>query len=388
MGTRKTTGGVVALIASALTLAACGGSGSSSGGGGGGSSSPVKVAIIQPYSGDSAYYGQYAKQAFQLAMANFGSKPGGHPITFVRGDSKCVPTAAVQAGNQVFAQSPVAVLAPACSGDTLALKPLLKSRNVSACSINLAPGITESGGKVVRAAPSDAYTNKLFAKYMADKGVKRIGIVHDTSGYGQGNVDTLVSALKQNGIKVVTNATYDFADTDYSGQIVKMKKAGVDAAYFEGYDLAVGNLVKQAKQLQLNVPYFANTNAGNITAGKAAGSALEGVEFATAFLPDASPTAKKFAQTWQQRFNEPPNSDSVDLYQCAAAILKGIAASGSNPTSETVGQKLRSVSLSGMPTGDISFNAVGDLENPPVLVGTWRNGRTVLVKRLSAAPAA
>ncbi len=377
--------GAAMVGAAALAAVGCGGSDKTSSASDAGSANAVKVAIVQPYSGDSAYYGEYADQAFKLAMEELGSTPGGHAITFVRGDSKCVPTAAVQAGNQVLAQSPVAVMAPACSGDTLALKPLLKARNVSACSINLHPEITEANGKIVRAAPSDAFTNELFAKYIADKGVKKIGILHDTSGYGQGNVDTLVSSLEKNGVKVAVNATYDFADTDYSGQIVKLKKAKVDAAYFEGYDLAAGNLVKQAKQLQLDVPYYANTNAGNDTAEKAAGKSLDGVLFATAFLADSSDATRKFTATWQQKFNQAPNSDSVDLYQCAVVILKAIEATGKNATGATVGEQMAKVSAPGVTVGTMAFDASGDLNDPPVLIGTWKDGKAVLVDRLSGA---
>jgi len=380
----------VVIMATALTVTACGSSG---GGGGSGSSSnssggsasanAVKIGIIQPYTGDSAYYGQYADQAFKLAMSTYGSMPGGHAISFVRGDSKCTPTDAVQAVHQVLAQSPVAVLAPACSGDTLAIEQPLQAQGVWSCSINLAPTITHPGGDVVRVAPSDTFTNQLFAKYIASKGIKKIGIIGDTSGYGEGNTQTLMSALKADGVTVAVDATYDFSATDYSGQILKLKQAGVDAAYFEGYDLEVGELVKQARQLQLNVPYFANTNAGNATAGKAAGAALDGVDFATAFLPNASAATRSLTQAWQQTFHEAPNADSVDLYQCAVVLLKTIGASGSNATAQSVGQALKKISVPGVTVATISFNSSGDLNSPPVLIGTWRGGKTVLVTRLA-----
>lgn len=377
------------VLATTLALAACGSSssgsagGSGGNGGGSGSANAVKVGIIQPYTGDSAYYGQYANEAFKLAMSKYGSTPGGHAISFVRGDSKCTPTDAVQAVHQVLAHSPVAMLAPACSGDTLAIEQPLQAQSVSSCSINLAPTITHPGGDVVRVAPSDTFTNKLFAKYIASKGIKKIGIIGDTSGYGQGNTSTLVSALKANGVTVAVNATYDPAATDYSGQILKLKQAGVDGAYFEGYDLEVGELLKQAKQLQLNVPYFANTNAGNGTAGKAGGKALDGVAFATAFLPNASAATRALTQTWQRTFHEAPNADSVDLYQCAVVLLKAIGASGGNATAQSVGQAVKKISVPGMTAGTVSFNSSGDLNSPPVLIGTWRGGKTVLVTRLA-----
>ncbi len=344
------------------------------------------IGIIQPYTGDSAYYGQYGDRAFQFAQKAFGKTPGGNTLSFVRGDSKCTPTAAVQAGHQVLAKKPVALLAPACSGDTLALKPLLAAAHVPACSINLAPSITgESNPWVFRIAPSDTVTNKFFALYMKSKGVKSVGIIHDTTGYGQGNDESMAAGLKAAGINVAVDASYEFADTDYSGQIVKLKQVGVDAAYFEGYDVQVANIIKQAKSLGLNVPIYANTNAGNVTALKTGGAAMDGVLFATAFLPGWSPGAKAYTAAWQKAYHQAPDVDQTDLYQCAAVILSALKKVGSHPTGDAMKSAIAKLKLPGMPSGTIRFNSIGDLVNPPVLVGTWANGKTKLVKLLSGS---
>ena len=344
----------------------------------------VTIGDIQPYSGSVAYYGQYGDRAFQFAMARYGSEPGGNKLAFVRGDSKCVPSAAVQAGHQVLARKPVALLAPACSGDSLALKPMLTAAHVPSCSINLAPGITgEKNPWMFRIAPSDTVTNRLFAKYMESHGVKRIGIIHDTTGYGQSNAQTLISGLKKVGIEVTLDASYGLSDTDYSGQIVKLKNAGVDAAYFEGYDLQVAHLIKQARSLGFEGTIYANTNAGNVTAGKAGGEAMNGVIFAAAFLPESSSSAKAYTTAWKKRYHEAPDVDQTDLYQCAVVILKALQKVGSQPTGDSVRAAIAALTWDKSPTGTIQFNATGDRVNPPVLVGTWDHGKTKLVKRLS-----
>lgn len=348
----------------------------------------VTIGNIQPYTGDSGYYGQYADRAFEFAMDKYGAEPGGNKLSFVRGDSKCVPSAAVQAGRQVLAKKPVALLAPACSGDTLALKPRLAADHVPACSINLAPGITNENDKnpwVFRLAPSDTVTNRFFAKYMKSRGVKRIGIIHDNTGYGQGNSQTLVAGLKAAGIDVAVDASYEFSDTDYSGQILNLKRTGVDAAYFEGYDLQVAHLIKQARNLGFTGTIYANTNAGNVTAGKAGGEAMNGVLFATAFLPGWTEETQAYAAAWKKRYHEVPDVDQTDLYQCAAVILKALQEVGSQPTGDAVRAAMADISLSGTPTGTIRFNASGDRVNPPVLVGTWDQGKTKLVHVLSGS---
>lgn len=373
---------VVSVATLGLT-SACGSSGSS-GGGSGGSGSPIVVGVVQPYSGAEAYYGKYQNDAWKMAEQNFGASIDGHPIKLVKGDSKCDPATAVSAARQVLAQQPKIIDAPDCSGDTLAMLPIINSAKVPAVSENLAPDITTKGSKYVwRVQASDAATNKLFAKYIAAQGHKHIGVINDTTSYGVANAQTLVDGLSAAGMTPSVRATYDISATDYSGQILKLKQAGVDAAYMEGYDLQEGNLVKQARSLGLSVPIYAPTTASDGTFLKAAGSAAEGVVFATSFLPGWSSGAKSFAQKWQSEFGYPPNMDSVGMYQAAVVTIKALKKAGAGASPQQVNSVLKGLQVSGLPEGSVSFTSTGDLAHPLVLVGTWHNKNTKLVKVLA-----
>lgn len=383
-------------VASTITLvvaAACGSaqpsastpaSSTTTGATGSGSGSPIIVGLIQPFSGAESYYGKYANDAWTLAMEKYGSSINGHPIKLVRGDSKCDPAVAVSAVRQVLSQNPTVIEASDCSGDTLAMLPITTAASVPLVSENLAPSITTQGSKFVwRVQASDAATNKLFSQYIASQGYKGIGVIHDTTSYGVANAQTLVSGLSAAGVSPKTEASYNVSATDYSGQILQLKQANVDAAYMEGYDLQEGNLVKQARSLGLTVPIYGPTTASDSTFLQAAGSAAEGVVFATSFLPDWSSGARSFANVWQQKFGYPPNMDSVGMYQAAVVTIKALEKAGGAVSSSAVNSAFTGLVVTGLPEGTVSFTSTGDLANPLVLVGKWQNNKTVLVKILA-----
>ena len=385
---RLLAGGLVG--AAVLTLSACGStssSHSSAGSSGGGSSSSggsITVGLIQPYSGAEAYYGKYENDAWTMAEQKYGSTVNGKSIKLVRADSKCDPATAVSAVRQVLAQNPTVINASDCSGDTLAMLPITTSSQVPMVSENLAPSITTTGSHYIwRVQASDAATNKYFGQYIASKGYKSLGVIHDTTSYGTANASTLVDGLGASGVKPAVEASYDSSATDYSGQILHLKQANVDAAYIEGYDLQEGNLVKQARSLGLTAPIYGPTTASDSTFIKAAGSAADGVEFATSFLPDWSGAAQTFSQEWNSKFGYEPNMDSVGMYEAAVVTIKALQQAGAGASSSKVNTTFGGLTVSGLPEGTVSFTNSGDLAKPLVLVGTWNSGNTKMVKILA-----
>lgn len=345
---------------------------------------PIVVGVIQPYTGAEAYYGKYEDNAWTMAMATYGSSIDGHPIKLVKGDSKCDPSTAVSAVRTILADKPVVINAPDCSADTLAILPITTAASVPLVSENLAPDVTTKGSAYVwRVQSSDAATNKVFGAYVASLGYKKVGVIHDTTSYGVANAQTMVDGLTAAGSKPLSEATYDISATDYSGQILQLKQAGVDAAYIEGYDQQEGNLVKQARSLGLKVPIYGPTTASDGTFLQAAGSTAEGIVFATSFLPDWSAGATSFSAKWQKEFGYPPNMDSVGMYQAAVTTIKALQKAGASATPQQVNSIFKDLQVTGLPEGSVSFTSTGDLAKPLVMVGKWHSGKTELVKILT-----
>ncbi|MBV9521559.1 MAG: ABC transporter substrate-binding protein, partial [Alphaproteobacteria bacterium] len=271
--------------------------------------SPIVIGMVEPYTGEESNYGQWVDDAWKLAIENYGDNIKGHPIKIVKADSKCEPSVAVSGARQVVAEHPVMLMAPVCSGDTLAIMPMIKSNQLPTLSDNIAPKVTqESGGWVWRVQLTDSVVTPPEVKYILSKGYKRIGVIHDTSAPGQANGQNVIAALNAGGLPPVEVATYALADTDYSGPLLKMKGANVDALYVEAYETQGARLIQQAKQLGFTVPTYANFSLFDETFIKAAGEAGNGLIGVTSYTPSWSDAAKKFDEQWFKKFNYHTNA--------------------------------------------------------------------------------
>jgi branched-chain amino acid transport system substrate-binding protein len=345
-------------------------------------SDPIVIGMVEPYTGEEANYGQWVDDAWKLAIEVYGDKIQGHPIKLVRADSKCEPSVAVSAGRQVMAEHPVILMAPVCSGDTLAIMPLIKSNQVPTLSDNIAPKVTqESEGWVWRIQLTDSVVTPPEAQYILSKGYKRIGVIHDTSAPGQANGKNMIDALTAGGTPPVDVATYALADTDYSGPLLKMKAANLDALYVEAYETQGARLVAQAKQLGFTIPMYANFSLFDETFIKGAGEAGNGLIGVTSYTPNWSETSKKFDEQWFKKFNYHTNADIAALYEMAVAAITAL-----NKAPDSRGKELNEIvgntNIPDLPMGALSFDKTGNNANPLVLLVTWKNREIEVLKVL------
>lgn len=382
-----------ACVCGALAAAGCGsssnnsssGSGSGSSGGSGGGSSPILIGIATPYSGSAGSYGQYTDEVFKLALQQYGAKVGNRPIQFAKADTQCTPSVAVQAVHQLLAKKPVEVMASGCSGDTLAMKPLLTAQKIPAASINLAPGITSGDPYMWDVAPTMQQINLPFAKYIHNQTHARsVGILHDTTAYGEACNNGMVAGLKAIGVKVGVDASYSPSDTDFSGQILSAKKAGVQALYIEGYSQQLGEVVKQARSLGVNLPIYAPQDADDSAAFQAGGKALDGVVFAEGYVQNSRPASQKFIKAWKTAFPKvEPGSDVENFYEAAVVLVSALHKVGpNNVTSSAIKQAIAALNLD-VPSGRLQFAANGQRRNPPVYVGKVKNGGVAELTQLT-----
>ena len=334
---------------------------------------PIVIGMVEPYTGEESNYGQWVDDSWKLALEVYGDKIQEHPIKLVRADSKCEPSVAVSAGRQVMAEHPAILMAPVCSGDTLAIMPLIKSNQVPTLSDNIAPKVTqESDGWVWRIQLTDSVVTPPEAKYILSKGYKRIGVIHDTSAPGEANGKNMIDALTAGGSAPVEVATYALADTDYSGPLLKMKAANLDALYVEAYETQGARLIAQAKQLGFTIPIYANFSLFDETFIKAAGEPGNGLIGVTSYAPNWSDNSKKFDEQWFKKFNYHTNADIAAIYEMAVAAITALK-KAPDARGKELNAIVGSTNIPDLPMGTLSFDKTGNNANPLVLLVTWKN---------------
>jgi branched-chain amino acid transport system substrate-binding protein len=343
---------------------------------------PIVIGMVEPYTGEEASYGQWADDALALAMEQHGDTIAGRKITVVRADSKCEPSVAVSAGRQVLAAHPAILLAPVCSGDTLAMIPMIKSNQVPTLSDNIAPKVTQEGaGWVWRVQITDPVVTGPEAKYIMSQGYKRIAVIHDTSAPGQANSQNMIDALTAVAPPVEV-ATYNLSDVDYSGPLLKLKAANPDAVYVEAYEVQGARLLTQARQLGFTMPIYGNFSLFDDTFIKAAGSVGNGLLGATTYTADWSDAARKFDAQWFAKFHYHSNADIAALYEMAIAALTALD-KAPDARGTALNEVVKHTDIPDLPMGALSFDDTGNNANPLVLLVTWENEQIKILKVLA-----
>lgn len=354
----------VCLGAATLALAACSSSGSSGGSsdasGSSGSGSPITIAISAPFTGDEADYGTETTNALKLAEKYYGSTINGHPIKMVQFDDKCTGSGAEIAIKNALAANPILIDGPACSGGVQAVQKTIQAAGVPEMVGSYLPSLTANGDtSFFRIVASDAQFARVMAKFIKEKGYKRVAILAGTASFSAGEGQALDAALKQTGVPAVKDISYTDGDTDFSGQIESLKSANPDAVFLASYDPDGARACAQMKQLGLNAHCLSNESMAYADSAHAGGASLNGAYAYAPFLPTQLP---QFISAWKQQFHTEPNDESYGLgYVGYAAALQALKAAGPNPTPAKLTQLLHSMTFNiNLGIGKVKFNSNGD----------------------------
>ncbi len=339
---------VLALTAAGTLLAACGstGGGKSSGAAGGSGSSantaPIKVGALQSITGALATYGIAEQHATQAAIDQINKSGGvnGRQLKLTFYDPAGDTATAVTLTRRLIDQEKVDIVVGGgtSSGIALAMKPLLQAAGIYFIS-------TEAADAIVTPASSSPLTfattlgsgtvvQSMF-DYLKKKGIAKVGILGDSTAYGQSGVTAAKAAAKNAGIELVTG-TYDPASTDLTADINKLTSAGAKA-WINWTSGASGVLfMKNAATLGLadKGPVMASFTYSNPALMQQAGTASKGVTVAgvkatvLADLPSSDPQKaglQTMADALKSKYNEKATiyaSQTWDAVNIAAASIK------------------------------------------------------------------
>ncbi|MGE7695466.1 ABC transporter substrate-binding protein [Lysinibacillus sp. NPDC094177] len=262
------------LVASSLlagVLAGCGNGDSSSSGGGsssGGSSSDgdtIKIGANLELSGNVASYGSSIGLGADLAVKEINDKGGinGKKIELIKVDNKSENSESTAAALKLITQDKVvAMLAPATSGNTVATVQIANDKKIPIVTgSGTAPNITVNDDGSIneyafRTCFIDPFQGIVAANFASNElKAKNVAIFADNaSDYAKGLAKSFKETITKNGGKVVKEEAYVAKDADFRTQLTSIKGEKPDFIFIPGYYEEVGLIVKQARELGIDVP--------------------------------------------------------------------------------------------------------------------------------------
>lgn len=292
--------------------------------------------------GGTALFGEGVKRGVELAIEEFNAAGGfnGQMANLVLYDDEAKPEKSVEVVQKLINQDKiVALIGPANSGNALAHIQFLQDAKIpEVIPVATATKITqqfasEPKNYIFRVSALDSVQVSAILKELIEKkGLTKLGVIHDTEGYGQGGKADIEKQLKEKyNMEALKYSAFDPKELNLEQPIRDMKKAGVEAVIFYGLAPQSAKLLEARNKEGLDVPIYATWATGDPTVVKLVGDMVnKNVFFVQSFTVDQSDKAKAFDQKIKDKYSE--NIFPVATaqgYDSAKIILEAIKKAGS-----------------------------------------------------------
>lgn len=232
----------------------------------------------------SAQSGAAAVLGMQAAIDDVNAAGGvlGRKLVLVTRDDSSAPPKSIQNMTDLIDNEKVAaVFGPTNSGNAMAWKHIPNQKKIPVI------GNVGSGTDITKPMSPGA-DNYMFRVSMVDRpqvaalmayvkknpASKTVGLMAETTGYGQGGLKDMQEIAALQGIKVADVEHFGVADTDMTSQLSKMKAAGVDTVVVWAQGTPIAQLVRSMEKINYFPLTLTSWAADNITFYDAAGKAL------------------------------------------------------------------------------------------------------------------
>jgi len=301
----------------------------------------IKVGAILGVTGPAANLGGPEARTLEMLVQELNKKGGikGNPVELIVKDSSASPEKAISFAKQLIDEEKVfAIIGPSTSGETMKIKTLAEDGKTILLSCAAAEAIVKPVGKYVFKTPqNDSHAVRKIYEHMKKAGIVKIGVVSSNTGFGKAGKEQLEKLAPEYGITIVANEVYDKEATDLTAVVTKLKAAGVQAFVNWSIEPAQAIVIKNARQIGLEIPIFQSHGFGNIQYVKAAGPAAEGVIFPAGRLlvAESLPTANKqksllvrYKKDYESRTHEDASTFGGHAYDAFTILVKAIETAG------------------------------------------------------------
>lgn len=354
------------LAAGAMFMSALTGCGDGSKGADG---DTIKVGGLLEMTGGSASFGISGKNGIDLALKKINEKGvlGGKKLSLVVADTKSEASEATNGMQKLISQDKVvAVIGPNQSSAVIASGAINNgAKVVDITPMGTNPDVTvDPKTKQVkpysfRTCFIDPFQGTVMASFASNElKVKRAAIyIDNTSDYAKGLAQFFKENFVKNGGQVVIEEAYLQKDTDFKSTLTKIKAAKPDFIYIPGYYQEVGLIVKQAREMGINVPMAGGDGWDSAKLPEIAGkAALENTFFSSLYSPDdTSDLNKEFVAEYKKAYNTNPDVFAALAYDSTLLVAKAIEDAGSADPAKIAEAMAKIKGFKGV-SGEVTFN--------------------------------
>ena len=303
-----------------------------------GSSTNQNEILIGEYSsltGTTATFGQSTHRGLMMAVQETNDSGGvlGKKIKLITEDDQSRPEEAATAVTKLISRDKVvAVIGEASSSRSLAAAPICQANQipmVSNASTN--PEVTRKGDYIFRVCFIDPFQGEVLAKFVFNSlKLKRVAVLKDIKNdYSIGLAQFFEENFGALGGEVVAVQAYSEGDADFKAQLTALKGSEPEAVIVPGYYTEAALIVKQARELNMNMPFIGGDGWDSGKLVEIGGAAMENTYFSTAYTADdPDPVVQNFAGKYKSLYKDIPDAFAALGYDAGMILFDAIRRAG------------------------------------------------------------
>ena len=215
----------------------------------------IRIGLIQPVTGPTAYDGQSVIDGARLAASEINAAGGvlDRKIEVLLQDGKSDPAESLSAAEKLLDRDKVRVLIGAwASSATLAVMPLVQRYEVPLIvEMSTAEKITEMGNPwVFRISSNSKIDANALQPYLVKKlGFHKVAFMAANNDFGRAVVTNWSRVLTPQGATVVATEYHKPGETNFSPTLTKIKNSGADTIVITSDVTTASNIIKQSYEL-------------------------------------------------------------------------------------------------------------------------------------------
>jgi branched-chain amino acid transport system substrate-binding protein len=287
----------------------------------------VKIGYVGTLSGPASFLGQAPLEGAELAVEELnGSGDTGFSFEIMAEDDGLDPAKGVAAAQKLVNQDDVDVIIGAAhSGVSQAMVGVTQQAQIPQISplsaLNtLTNPVTPT---FFRLWNKDAVIAATLAGF-ATEHFEKVGLLYETTAFGQGGKDALTAAFEEAGSELVGAEAFDLNAQDLTPQLSKLRSAGAEAIIVQSQGPQAALTAKNLQQLGYDATILGHPGLAQEGFPKLAGGAAEGAIVIDG-LDRQKEAAQEFIEAYEAEHGGPPFSFyQATGYDAVHLIVEGL----------------------------------------------------------------
>lgn len=350
----------------------------------------IKIGLLNEMTGGNATIGTAAANGAKMAIKEINAKGGvlGKQLVAVSADNKSEPAEAANAMTKLLTQdNVVAVTGTFSSSNAIAAasvaeaakKPYLIAGATNP-KVTVDPKTHKVKKYIYRVCFIDPFQGTVAANFASNNlnSKKAAMLIDNSSDYSKGLGEFFQAAFIKAGGSVVANEAYLQKDADFKATLTKIKAQEPDVLFVPGYYEEVGKIVKQAREMGLNMPILGADGWDSPKLSAIAGvNALNNTFFTNHYsVDDPSEAGKAFVTNYEKEFGQKPEALAVLGYDAVYVLVDAITRAGSTEADKII-EALSATKNFKAVSGVTTINKDHDADKNAVII-EMKDGKQVL----------